>query len=75
MIEAGGGLRFLHEALAFVDVQDPVAREHLEGNEPVQARVPRLVHGAHAPLAEDLDDLVMQQALTDHEAPDYSPRC
>ena len=68
MIEAGGGLRFLHEALAFVDVQDPVPREHLEGNEPVQARVPRLVHGAHAPLAEDLDDLVVQQALTDHEA-------
>ena len=67
VIEAGGGLRFLHEALALVGVLDAIAREHLEGHEPVQARVPGLVHGAHAPLAEDLDDLVVQQVLTDHE--------
>ena len=66
VIEAGGRLRFLHEALASVGVPDLVASEHLQGDEAVQPRVPGLVDGAHAPLAQDLDGLVVEEALTAH---------
>ena len=69
MVEGGGGLRFLHEALPLVGTADSVGGKHLQGDEPVQTRVTGLVDDAHAALAEDFDDLVVQETLAGHGAP------
>ena len=48
MVEGGGGLRFLHEALPLVGTADSVGGKDLQGDEPVQTRVTGLVDDAHA---------------------------
>ena len=40
--------------------------QNLDGDEPVQVRVPGLVDYAHAAAAESFDDLVMQDGASDH---------
>ncbi len=44
-------------------------RHHLDGHQPVQGRVVRLEHDPHAPLADDLDHLVLR-----HGAEQARPR-
>src|SRR5262249_31757649 len=54
---------FAGESLRECRIAGGVRRQDLQGNQPIQAGLPRLVHGAHAALAEQLDDFQVRKAL------------
>jgi hypothetical protein len=62
MIQAGDGLRFLLEALAQCGIIGKVRGKDLDGDDAVQARVPRAVHFSHASSAERRQDFVRAEA-------------
>jgi hypothetical protein len=64
MVDRGGGLRLALEAQLQIGVHRQIRVQHLDGEALVrQPRVARLVHAAHAALAEDVvhDERVVQR--------------
>ena len=55
-----------HETAFALRVGDSFWRKHLDGDEPIQVRIPGLVNDAHAACAELRFNAVMAECLTDH---------
>jgi hypothetical protein len=66
VVEERRGLRFALEALERLAVGAELEGERLEGDVAVQDRVERLVHLAHGPAAELVDDPVLADPLAIH---------
>jgi len=66
MIQRGRRLRFLHEALFAASVGDLVRRKHLDRDQPIKARVPRLPDRAHAAFTELFYNLVVEERAAEH---------
>ena len=69
MVERGGRLCFLHEALARLVVARQLVWEKLERDVPVEPGVERPVNDAHTAAAELLEDLVVGEFLAFHRHP------
>ena len=72
VVQGGDGSRFLLEALPRLRVGRERAREHLDGNRAIEARVARAIDLAHAAGPDWGDDLVRTKAcagLERHEGP------
>ena len=67
MIERGGGLGFLEEALSIRLLFRHMRGQEFEGDESVERQVLGLVDNAHAPAAEFLQDLVVADGFADHD--------
>jgi hypothetical protein len=59
MSDGGGGAGLADETLPGRAVGGQLHRQHLDGDDAVQALVKGLEDGAEAPLADDLEDLVV----------------
>ena len=66
MIEGRRGLGFLDEPGRFFSCGRHLIREEFQRDHAIECEVPRLVHDAHAPLAQFLKDLIVRYPLTDH---------
>ena len=66
VVERGGGLRLAPEALERDRVVEVLRGQELQRDQPVEARVLRLVHDSHAAAAELLEDAVVGDRLADH---------
>ena len=67
MIEGGNGARFAFEAFARLRIVVDARQQHLDRDGPVQPRVARLVHFAHAAGAKRRDHLVGADATAGDE--------
>src|SRR6185295_17961431 len=67
MVERRGGLGLADEAPLLLLGSAALRGEELQGDEPVEPQVARLVHDAHAPAAEALEDLVVRDGAADQE--------
>jgi hypothetical protein len=66
MIQGGGGLRLLDEALLSFGVGDLVVRQDLERHHALQAQVAGQVNDTHTAFAELRFDPIVFDAATDH---------
>src|SRR6185369_13058582 len=66
MIEAGGGPRFPAEPFQHRGVFGDQLGQEFKSHHPAQLNVFGLVHNAHTPAAELLDDAVVRDRLADH---------
>jgi len=64
VVEGRGGLRFLDKPLLAARVGNGIGGQELQRNHAVEARIPGLVHFAHASRTERYDDLVGAKATT-----------
>ncbi len=62
MIQPRDGARFALEPQAPIGLRRRVGRQDFDRHRPSDARVDRAIHLAHAPAAEEGDDLVRPQA-------------
>jgi hypothetical protein len=67
VIERGGGLGLLHEALLGLRVARRVGSQELERNQAVQLQVLGEIDDAHAAPAELVHDTVVGDSPADHE--------
>jgi hypothetical protein len=67
MVERGGRLRFLNEALLVIGVANVGGVEEFERDRALESGVNRFVDDAHAAFAELLDNSVVRDRATDHE--------
>ena len=65
MLERGGRLRFLHEALPAFGVVDEIVGQDLERDLAIEAQVHRAVDHAHAAAADLVEDLVVRKRAPD----------
>ena len=68
VIQGGRGLGFLHEAQLALAVGDPVGRQNLDRDGPLQLRVASLIDDSHAALAQRIDNLVVSNGAANHGA-------
>ena len=61
MVQVGGRLRFVLEALELLRVQRRGEGQHLQGHPPAQRELHRLVDDAHAAAADLADDAEVAQ--------------
>jgi hypothetical protein len=66
MVKSGYCLGLLYEPPLSLGIGDFLGRQNLDGDEPVQVRVPGLVHHAHSAVAERFDDMIVQDGASDH---------
>src|SRR5438105_3935263 len=66
MIEAGGGPRFPAEPFQHRGVFCDQLGQEFESHHPAQLNVLGLVHNAHTPAAQLLDDAIVRNGLADH---------
>ena len=59
MVECGDGSGFLNGAVAGGTEVGLIGRKDLEGDQPIQPRVARLIDDAHAAFAEFFEDIVI----------------
>src|SRR5713101_2624732 len=69
MVESRCCLGLLNEPPLSFRIGDFLGRENLDGDEPVQVRVPSLVHHAHAAAPQGFNDLVVLEGASDHGTP------
>jgi hypothetical protein len=69
VIQSRSGLGLLHEAALAVRIGHLFGRQEFDGDEAVQARVPRFVHHTHATLADLFEQLVVAECPVRHERP------
>ena len=65
MVQAGQGAGFAVEPLGKARVAGRRRRQDLQRHQPVQARLARLIDGAHAALADELEDFELGKQLGD----------
>ena len=63
MAEGRSRLGLLDEALTPFEIGDPVRRQDLDGDGPVEVGVDGLINGAHAAFADLLGDPVVEERL------------
>ena len=63
VFELGGGAGFAQEAFDGIGVPEQAGAHHLEGDDPVQGCVARLVHRGVGAVAKGLQNLVFAQLL------------
>ena len=68
VVEGGGRARLAQEAGPAHRIARPVGREDLERHEAMESGIAGFVHDGHAPLAQLLHDLVVEQLPADHRA-------
>ena len=71
MLQAGDRLRFDAEALKFFTLHMEAWMDHLDGDEPVQAELPRLDDHAHPPATELFEQFVARDLESKCRRPDH----
>ncbi len=66
MVERGSRLRLVNEAGLLLGMLGDVRGQEFHGHDALQLGVLGLVNDAHAPLAELIEDLIVENRLTDH---------
>jgi hypothetical protein len=62
MMQAGHGLRFPLEAGQIIYRSRTAKEKHLDGDNPIQADLPRSIHDAHAAVGDHGEELVVTEA-------------
>jgi hypothetical protein len=74
VVEGGGGLRFLPEALVGVAVSGQLRRQELQRDESIETEILRLVDDTHAAATELLEDSAVRNRPSLESGSSLSPR-
>src|SRR5438445_2918580 len=75
MVESGCCLGLLYEPPLSFRISNFLGGQNLNGHEPVQVRIPGLVHDTHAAAPKGFEDLVMLEGTSDHGATRICDTC